>query len=135
MSKASYKILLSIILKDCIFVLNVNCNVNKGVLVLMILILVSTIDFKTKSMLTDILAAILHAGPKNFLVIAKNIKTFVLNVLIIRVFHLVDWTGWISHVHLVDWTRKNEFLLIKDHMAKDQGGLFSTPRNFLAYMV
>ena len=49
--------------------------------------------------------------------------------------HLVDWTGWISHVHLVDWTGKNEFLLIKDHMAKDQGGLFSTPRNFLAYMV
>ena len=52
---------------------------------LMVLILVSTIDFKTKNMLTDILAAIMHAGPKNFLVIAKNIKTFVLNVLIILV--------------------------------------------------
>ena len=45
--------------------------------------------------------------------------------------HLVDWTGWISHVDLVDWTGKNEFLLIKDHMAKDHGGLFCTPRNFL----
>ena len=49
--------------------------------------------------------------------------------------HQVDWTGWISHVHLVDWTGKNEFLLIKDHLAKDQGGLFCTPRNFLAYFI
>ena len=70
----------------------------------------------------------LFCTPRNFLVYFFSERTiWTLHV------HLVDWTGWISHVHLVDWTGKNAFLLIKDHMSKDQGELFCAPRNFLVY--